>query len=171
MFLNVEKYIMKDLINIIQHIVLITFLKNIYGKNMVKCSNTINSILSDQNDIICSKKDLPLDCKIVVEPFGGSFAVSKWFHKDSNKHDFHTGRGEQRDILRVPTDRAHPRSPRIQCCYCLRRECQEQQVAFFVRPAKALMLEQPSRGVLGTTSRVFSSPGESTHARASNIVS
>ena len=34
-------------------------------------------------------KYLPLDVKTVVEPFGGSFAVSKFFYKDIDKYNFH----------------------------------------------------------------------------------
>ena len=56
---------------------------------MVKEINIIRRIGSKQNDIKHFSKFLPLDCKIVVEPFGGSFAVSKWFYKDINKYDFH----------------------------------------------------------------------------------
>ena len=35
------------------------------------------------------KHMLPLDVKIVVEPFGGSFAIIKHFYKDTNKYTFH----------------------------------------------------------------------------------
>jgi site-specific DNA-adenine methylase len=56
---------------------------------MVKEINIIRRIGSKQNDIKHFSKYLPLDVKTVVEPFGGSFAVCKWFYKDINKYNFH----------------------------------------------------------------------------------
>ena len=56
---------------------------------MVKEINIIRRIGSKQVDIRHFSKYLPLDIKSVVEPFGGSFAVSKWFYKDTNKYNFH----------------------------------------------------------------------------------
>ena len=56
---------------------------------MVKEINIIRRIGSKQNDIKHFKHLLPLDCKTIVEPFGGSFAVSKFFYTDINKYNFH----------------------------------------------------------------------------------
>jgi site-specific DNA-adenine methylase len=56
---------------------------------MVKEINIIRRIGSKQTDIKHFSKYLPLDVKTVVEPFGGSFAVSKFFYKDINKYNFH----------------------------------------------------------------------------------
>jgi site-specific DNA-adenine methylase len=56
---------------------------------MVRCLNIVNRIGSKQNDIKFFKEYLPLDSKIIVEPFGGSFAVIKNFYIDSNKYTFH----------------------------------------------------------------------------------
>ena len=56
---------------------------------MVKSINIIRRIGSKQNDIKYFSNLLPLDVETVVEPFGGSFAVSKFFYKDINKYKFH----------------------------------------------------------------------------------
>ena len=56
---------------------------------MVKEINIIRRLGSKQNDIKYFKHLLPIDCKIIVEPFGGSFAVSKFFYKDIEKYKFH----------------------------------------------------------------------------------
>ena len=51
---------------------------------MVKENNIIRRIGSKQTDIKHVSKYLPLDVKTVAEPFGGSFAVSKFFYNDIN---------------------------------------------------------------------------------------
>ena len=56
---------------------------------MVKSINSIRRIGSKQNDIKDFSNLLPLDVETVVEPFGGSFAVSKFFYKDNKKYKFH----------------------------------------------------------------------------------
>ena len=56
---------------------------------MVKTINIIRRIGSKQNDLKHFKHLLPLDVETVVEPFGGSFAVIKFFYKDINKYKFH----------------------------------------------------------------------------------
>ena len=56
---------------------------------MIREVNIILRIGSKQVDIRHFSKYLPLDVKTVVEPFGGSFAVSKFFYKDINKYEFH----------------------------------------------------------------------------------
>ena len=56
---------------------------------MVKHINIIRRIGSKQNDIKHFQHLLPLDINTVVEPFGGSFAISKFFYKDVNKYNFH----------------------------------------------------------------------------------
>ena len=48
---------------------------------MVKTINIIRRIGSKQNDLKHFKHLLPLDVETVVEPFGGSFAVIKFFIK------------------------------------------------------------------------------------------
>ena len=55
---------------------------------MVKSINIIRRIGSKQTDIKYFSDFLP-DSKKIVEPFGGSFAVSKFFYKDVNKYNFH----------------------------------------------------------------------------------
>lgn len=55
---------------------------------MVKSINIIRRIGSKQNDIKYFSNLLP-DSEIIVEPFGGSFAVSKFYYKDINKYKFH----------------------------------------------------------------------------------
>ena len=56
---------------------------------MVKTINIIRRIGSKQNDIKYFNHLLPLEVETVVEPFGGSFAVIKFFYKDINKYKFH----------------------------------------------------------------------------------
>ena len=56
---------------------------------MVKTINIIRRIGSKQNDIKFFNHLLPLEVDTVVEPFGGSFAVIKFFYKDINKYKFH----------------------------------------------------------------------------------
>ena len=56
---------------------------------MVKTINIIRRIGSKQNDLKHFKHLLPLDVETVAEPFGGSFAVIKFFYKDINKYKFH----------------------------------------------------------------------------------
>ena len=56
---------------------------------MPKSINIIRRIGSKQNDIKHFKDLLPLEVATVVEPFGGSFAVSKFFYKDIYKYKFH----------------------------------------------------------------------------------
>ena len=56
---------------------------------MVKTLNIIRRIGSKQNDIKHFNHLLPLDVKTVVEPFGGSFAVIKFYYKDVDKYKFH----------------------------------------------------------------------------------
>jgi len=46
---------------------------------MVKYTNIIKRIGSKQTDIEFFKHMLPIDVDIIVEPFAGSFAVSKFF--------------------------------------------------------------------------------------------
>ena len=48
---------------------------------MVKEINIIRRLGSKQNDIKYFKHLLPIDCKIIIEPFAGSFAISKFFIK------------------------------------------------------------------------------------------
>ena len=56
---------------------------------MVKTINIIRRIGSKQNDIKYFSHLLPLEVETVIEPFGGSFAVIKFFYKDINKYKFH----------------------------------------------------------------------------------
>lgn len=56
---------------------------------MVKSINIIRRIGSKQNDIKYFQDLLPTQVDTIVEPFGGSFAVSKFFYKDINKYNFH----------------------------------------------------------------------------------
>ena len=56
---------------------------------MVKTINIIRRIGSKQNDIKYFNHLLPLEVETVIEPFGGSFAVIKFFYKDINKYKFH----------------------------------------------------------------------------------
>lgn len=56
---------------------------------MVRYNNIICRSGNKQNDIKYFSHLLPLDVKRVVEPFGGSFAVTKHFYKDIEKYDFH----------------------------------------------------------------------------------
>ena len=56
---------------------------------MVKTTKIIRRIGSKQNDIKYFNHLLPLEVETVVEPFGGSFAVIKFFYKDINKYKFH----------------------------------------------------------------------------------
>ena len=56
---------------------------------MVVFNNIINRLGSKTNDIKYFKQYLPLDVDIIVEPFGGSFSVSKYFYKDVEKYKFH----------------------------------------------------------------------------------
>ena len=52
---------------------------------MLKYNNIINRSGGKENDINFFQHLLPLDVDAVVEPFGGSVAVVKHFHKDINK--------------------------------------------------------------------------------------
>jgi site-specific DNA-adenine methylase len=56
---------------------------------MVAYNNIINRIGSKTNDIKSFVQYLPLDVEIIVEPFAGSFSVSKCFYKDVEKYEFH----------------------------------------------------------------------------------
>ena len=56
---------------------------------MVKTINIIRRIGSKQKDIKHFNHLLPLEVETVIEPFGGSFAVIKFFYKDINKYKFH----------------------------------------------------------------------------------
>ena len=56
---------------------------------MVKEINIIRRIGSKQMDLKHVSKYQPLDVKQVVEPLGGSDAVSKFFHRDIKKYYFH----------------------------------------------------------------------------------
>jgi len=56
---------------------------------MVRYNNIIHRLGAKDNDLKFFKHLLPLDVKIVVEPFGGSFAIIKHFYKDTNKYTFH----------------------------------------------------------------------------------
>jgi site-specific DNA-adenine methylase len=51
--------------------------------------NIITRVGSKTNDIKFFRRYLPLDSKIIVEPFAGSFAVSKNIYTDHNKYKFH----------------------------------------------------------------------------------
>ena len=55
---------------------------------MTRTINIIRRIGSKQNDLRHFKHLLPLEVDTIIEPFGGSFAVSKYFYKD-NKYKFH----------------------------------------------------------------------------------
>ena len=56
---------------------------------MPKELNVISRLGNKENDIKYFSHLLPLDVKTVVEPFAGSFAVSKFFYKDPNQYKFH----------------------------------------------------------------------------------
>ena len=56
---------------------------------MVRYNNITRRLGAKDNDIKYFKHLLPLDPAIVVEPFGGSFAVIKHFYKDTDKYIFH----------------------------------------------------------------------------------
>ena len=56
---------------------------------MVKTITIIRRIGNKHNDLKHFMQILPLDVETVVEPFGGSFAVIKFFYKDINKYKFH----------------------------------------------------------------------------------
>ena len=56
---------------------------------MVKYTNIKRCIGSQQTDIKCFQHMLPTDVDIIVEPFGGSFAVSKFFYTDISKYKYH----------------------------------------------------------------------------------
>lgn len=55
----------------------------------MKYVNIINRIGNKSTDIKFFKHLLPIDVETVVEPFGGSFAVSKLFYQDANRYKFH----------------------------------------------------------------------------------
>ena len=56
---------------------------------MVKYTNMIRRIGSKQTDIKYYQHMLPIDVDIIVEPFGGSFAVSKFWYTDFSKYKYH----------------------------------------------------------------------------------
>ena len=56
---------------------------------MVRTINIISRLGDKETDLKHFKHLLPLDVKTIIEPFGGSFAISRKFYKDTNKYNFH----------------------------------------------------------------------------------
>jgi site-specific DNA-adenine methylase len=63
---------------------------------MVKYRNIITRLGNKENDIKYFHHLLPRDPLVVVEPFGGSFAVIKHFYKDPEEYKFHINDTDER---------------------------------------------------------------------------
>ena len=63
---------------------------------MVRYRNIISRLGNKENDIKYFHHLLPRDPLVVVEPFGGSFAVIKHFYKDPEEYKFHINDTDER---------------------------------------------------------------------------